>query len=218
MPTTSPDSIVYPDTSYTGGFVAAIAALATSIQTAFSKRGLHNYQWADATARAAQTGMAAGDQGLQSDTLVIYRYNGSAWKEWISDWITYTPTVTGPTSLGTSSVVFAQYQYQQGRMRVKGRITLGTSPTFDSSPILTLPVTFATLVRFALLGNERCFAFDTSAATTPVAFVARHNGTTYNQIILSPWSGSAATTLNTTTPFTWAVNDTIDFDFVGDPA
>lgn len=79
MPTTSPDGIDYPDTSYTSGFIAAVAALATSIQTAFSKRQLHSYLWADATARGAQAGMSAGDTGYQTDTNVYYRYNGTAW-------------------------------------------------------------------------------------------------------------------------------------------
>lgn len=38
-----------------------------------------HYVWDDATARAAATGAAAGDLGVQLDTKVIYRYDGSAW-------------------------------------------------------------------------------------------------------------------------------------------
>lgn len=38
-----------------------------------------HYVWADAAARAAATGMSAGDLGVQLDTKVVYRHNGSAW-------------------------------------------------------------------------------------------------------------------------------------------
>lgn len=85
MPTTSPDGIDYPDTSYTSGFVAALAAMATSIQTAFSKRQIRTFKWADAAARAAQTGMSEGDRGDQADTDKQYRYSGSTWVEAVSE-------------------------------------------------------------------------------------------------------------------------------------
>lgn len=39
----------------------------------------YNYRWADAAARAAQTGMVAGDVGYQTDTSVEYKYNGTNW-------------------------------------------------------------------------------------------------------------------------------------------
>ncbi len=39
----------------------------------------YNYRWANAAARTAQAGMAAGDKGYQTDTLVEYLYSGSAW-------------------------------------------------------------------------------------------------------------------------------------------
>jgi hypothetical protein len=38
MPTTSPDLIAYPDSSWSSGIVAALAAMASSIQTALSTR------------------------------------------------------------------------------------------------------------------------------------------------------------------------------------
>ena len=39
----------------------------------------YNYRWANAAARAAQTGMAAGDKGFQTDTAVEYKYVGTTW-------------------------------------------------------------------------------------------------------------------------------------------
>jgi hypothetical protein len=144
MPTTTPDSISYPDASTTGGFIAAIAAMATSIQAAFSKRGRHNYQWADATARGAQAGMITGDEGYQVDVGITYRYNGSAWKSWESDWITYTPTLT--TSGGTlgSASGTGRYKYVAGAILLKLTATVTTVGTASGSVLATLPVTAAT--------------------------------------------------------------------------
>lgn len=39
----------------------------------------YNYRWADAAARAAQTGMVAGDVGYQTDTGIEYLRTASAW-------------------------------------------------------------------------------------------------------------------------------------------
>ena len=37
------------------------------------------YNWADVTARNAQTGMATLDIGRQEDTNILYMYNGANW-------------------------------------------------------------------------------------------------------------------------------------------
>lgn len=94
MPVTSPDSISYPDTSYTSGIVAAMAAQATSVQTALSTRAIKAYRWADSAARAAQTGMAAGDVGFQIDTGVDWRYSGTSWLPTV-----YMSTFTSATTV-----------------------------------------------------------------------------------------------------------------------
>lgn len=175
----------------------------------------------DAAARTAisSAGKAVEEMHvMQQDTKVEYVYRSATWVPWNSALISYTPTVTGPASLGAGATTAASYQYVNGRVRVKGRITLGTAPNMTAAPILTLPMTFATTVRYAQLGLERCYAFDVSAASTPVAFIARHDTTSYDKFTLQPWSGTAGTTLNTSTPFSWQVSDTIDFDLMGDPA
>jgi hypothetical protein len=38
------------------------------------------YSWADAAARAAQTGMVKFETGFQIDTAIEYFYDGSAWQ------------------------------------------------------------------------------------------------------------------------------------------
>ena len=41
-----------------------------------------SYVWANKTARLAQTGMSVAEQGVQQDTNTVYKYNGTAWKEY----------------------------------------------------------------------------------------------------------------------------------------
>ncbi len=41
-----------------------------------------SYVWANETARTATTGMKTDEQGLQQDTGIVYKYNGTAWKEY----------------------------------------------------------------------------------------------------------------------------------------
>lgn len=104
MPVTSPDSISYPDTSYTSGIVAAMAAQATSVQTALSTRAIKAYRWANAAARAAETGMSAGDEGWQTDTTMHYLYDGSAW---LPDY--YTTAFTASSTVSLDSVFPTRY-------------------------------------------------------------------------------------------------------------
>lgn len=77
---TSPDNITYPvSTDNITPLETVFATMASSIQTALSKRAQHSYTWTNAAARTAQTGMVAGDKGYQQDTTVEYKYNGTAW-------------------------------------------------------------------------------------------------------------------------------------------
>jgi hypothetical protein len=75
------------------------------INTWAKDRMRKNYVWADATARAAQTGMLAGSLGYQTDTGVDYRYDGSAWVLLLSGLNLLKPTsVTGGTIVGKGGV------------------------------------------------------------------------------------------------------------------
>ncbi len=174
MATTSPDSISYPDASYTSGFVAAMAAMATSIQTALSKRGRKSYQWADATARGAQAGMATGDTGYQVDTAVVYRYNGSAWKAWESDWTSYVATLVNFTiGTGGSALNSTDYKWDLGRLRIRYRLYLGTSgQSVGTGVTVTTPVT----LRAPSTANHNVLAdgtlFDTGVATYKMHAIA----------------------------------------------
>lgn len=219
MPTTSPDSISYPDTSTTGGFIAAIAAMATSIQAALSKRGRKSYQWADATARGAQAGMASGETGIQADTLVVYKYNGSAWKAWESDWITYTPTLANVT-LGTAGTSTFKYRYQLGSVRVLGYIKLGTSGmAMGTAPTFTLPVNATTLVHSNQSFPGSVKLYDDSAAGDYIGESLTSGSSVTTGLLRSTSSTLAnAASITATVPYTWAANDCVDIDLTYEPA
>lgn len=56
------------------------------------------FRWADATERAAQTGMVAGDRGFQTDNANDYLYTGSAWIVIPSPLNLLSPRVVVPSS------------------------------------------------------------------------------------------------------------------------
>lgn len=69
--------------------------------------------------------------------LITYKYSGSAWKEWESDWISYIPTLTNIT-LGSGTKT-GQYQYREGRVFVEGRFTYGAGSAVATGPTVTHP-------------------------------------------------------------------------------
>lgn len=84
MPTTANWSIEYADISTPASIADIDAAQASSIENALNEalgddRAVHFYRWADSSARAAQTGMTAGDFGYQTDTAEFYTYTGATW-------------------------------------------------------------------------------------------------------------------------------------------
>jgi len=89
------------------------------------KDGAGRFIWADATARAAATGMASDDRGYQLDTKVTYRYSGSAWVAWDApDWVALTllnSWVTFGGAFATPSV-----SLHNGVVELKGGVKSGT--------------------------------------------------------------------------------------------
>jgi hypothetical protein len=216
MPVTSPDSISYPDTSTTGGWVAAILATVTSIQAAFSKRGRHNFQWADATARAAQAGMIAGDEGYQVDVAITYRYNGSAWKEWDSDWISWA---TAPTNItvgtGGSAASIQRYKWIAGRIYFDFKFVLGSSgASVATGPVLNLPISVAIPVTNGITTGDGSIR-DVSVPSTP-AFT-KATLLTATTVGLFTYTGTTAN-ITATAPMTWAAGDIFAGGFWAEPA
>jgi len=215
MPTTR--GIYYPATSTVDGYVTDVAAVATSIT---ATRSQMHFTWADSTARTAATGMIIDDCGYQTDTGITYRYNGSAWKAWESDWITYTPTLAGITiGTGGSAASAWSYKYVLGDIRVKGGAILGSSGgAVTGVPTITIPANRVALVHPYEATAGGAVLYDTST-TTPYLVTVGTDNTNVDKVRLYPHnSGAVVSAISATVPFTWAAGDAITVDFTYRPA
>lgn len=171
-------------------------------------------QFANLAAQSAHTGMIVGDKARRADTTVTMRYSGSAWKEWESDWISFTPTLTNFT-IGTGGVAAntAEYKWVEGDLRIRGRAFLGTSgSSVGSGVVIGLPVSLAAVPFTNIFYNSTGTLFDTSAPATSMAFI-RANGTLTNSVNILALVAGAPASVTTTVPWTWAAGDGIYYDF-----
>ena len=129
---TSPDNIIYP---VVGDQIAPLEAvfqdLAESTQEALDARQVYSYVWADATARAAQTGMAAGSTGYQINTAASYVYSGSEWyiprRTWLLQGLGLNPIPNSETLVTGSSVTVRVPQNSYIKVHFGGRIQENTA-------------------------------------------------------------------------------------------
>lgn len=206
MATTDPDNIPYPDSSWTGGFKAAMALLAGHLQGMFNTRRAQSYRWANQTARVAQTGMQIDALGYQVDTDTTYRYDGSTWRLWNVALRTFIPSFSGTIGNGTA---IGQYSVSSGIVRAVAVITLGTTTSIGTAQV-SYPVprqqTYGTreigrvLVRDISANNY--YSMSAVAGTDS----ARPWYTTSTQGIITPLGSSSS-------PFTMAQGDTLHYDF-----
>ena len=219
MPTTTPDSIYYADSATTMSAEAISAAEATSVQNALnsvrSRRQIQTFVWANAAARAAQTGMVEGDIGYQSDTNIYYFYTGTVWKAWDSDWITYTPTLTNVT-LGTGSATQYRYRYTGGVVEVDFSIRLGTGGSFTGSPTMTLPVSAVALRHSSMTYDGVASATNAAGNIYPISVLA--SGTSVTTVAFWTTTTGAYAQVTAIVPHTWALNSVIQGKFRYVPA
>lgn len=152
-----------------------------------------------------------------------YKWNGSAWKAWESDWISYTSTL-GNAAVGTggSALKSSDYRYEVGRLRLRFRAILGTSgASVTSTPTWTVPsgVSLRTPATANELIDGRITLTDISAASNYIGH-ASYIGTDVDKFRII---ANAATTVGTagisaTSPFTWAAGDVISGEVVVDVA
>lgn len=75
----------------------------TSLKNAFdavsNTRVLQSFEWANSTARLAQTGMVEGDVGDQADSNTQYRFDGSNWTVSTSGMVRVIPTSVNGTNV-----------------------------------------------------------------------------------------------------------------------
>lgn len=175
-----------------------------------------NYVWANAAARTAQTGMITGETGYQTDTAIVYRYSGSAWKEWDSDWITWT---TAPTNLtvgsGGSATSSQKYKWINGKPLFECKYILGTSGfSVGTNPTINLPITLVLpTTNLPVLVSEGSIYDASPAGTTYMK--ARMDTTT--TVRMNSYTGAMAA-ITATAPITFAANDQLAIEFWGQVA
>lgn len=173
-----------------------------------------NCRFADATARdAALTAPALGDLATLTSDEVTYRYNGSAWKAWSSDWITWA---TAPTNLtvgtGGSASAVQRYKWINGKPFFECKYTLGTSgQSVGTNPAINLPfaIVLPTPNLPKLLGPGSIY--DTSAVATTY-MMARADTTT--TVRLNTDTGTPVG-ITATAPITFAAGDQLAIEFWG---
>lgn len=129
-------------------------------------------------------------------------------------WTSYTPTLSNVT-LGTGGTVVGAY-VQAGKL-VLGRviITLGTGGSFTGAAMFTLPV--SPLITTDLMPLGTVMMLDTSASVSFDA-VCRWATATSNVAIQYHLGTVAASIVNATTPWTWAVGDKLFAQFAYEAA
>jgi hypothetical protein len=185
---TTASGYIFPDVDYTSGVRQAIEDLADSAQDVLIESGTPRF--ADATARDAEiTAPVLGMKAVLTSDEITYRYNGSTWKAWESDWTTYTTTLANIT-IGTGTQSF-RYRYVQGGIEVEGQINFSTGSSMGSGPTFTLPVAMdSTYVNDAPLGSGKVLAtanypvlpWRSSSSTTVVALYAMNAAGTYTSL------------------------------------
>lgn len=102
---------------------------------------------------AALTGFAVDHRAWTIDTKVEYRFDGTTWKGWASDWITFAPTVGGIT-LGNGTLT-ARMKYRDGDLKVEGIFILGSSSAVAGPVRITHPVAAASLAsQYSITDDE----------------------------------------------------------------
>lgn len=220
MGTTSPDGIEYPDVGYTGGIRLAVKNTADTTQAALAARAGRFFRVANAAAKTALSSsytLRVDDKAYQEDVAITYRHNGTTWKEWESDWITWA---TAPTNLtvgtGGSAATVQRYKWVGGRIWFEYRYVLGSSgASMGTSPTINFPISVALVVTGGSLATGDGAVRDVSVPSTP-AYV-RVNVTSATTGIIQTYTGTTAS-ITATAPMTWAAGDILAGGFWADPA
>jgi len=96
------NGVWYAD-DYTAYSAAGISATeASNLDTFFANRERFDYVWVNASERGAQTGMAQGSRGYQTDSKSEYVYDSNAWRLQLS-YAEFTATASTPSGTLTFS-------------------------------------------------------------------------------------------------------------------
>lgn len=219
MATTDIFGFPYADTTYPDGFITALAAAIGGVEDNIVAAVVPRF--ADATARdTLLTAPVVGQKCRLTSDGVVYRYNGTTWKAWESEYATYTATLTNiAVGTGGSAAQLTEYRYEAGLVRVHFKLILGTSGASVSGiPQFTLPVT-ATALDGATIGYPGLTTLlDVSVPTTYYEDVGSVSASTTAVRILLRGTNGVIGAISSTVPFTWAAGDILAGEFTYRPA
>lgn len=205
-----------------GFTLATVGGRVTATMYNEHAEGVRYYKEASTAARDLLTDMSVGDLCFVTANLITYRYNGTTWVPWSSPWISFTPTLTAGTgswAVGTGGFNVSEYKYTDGEYRQRGRIVFGSSgfTVFTSQPRVSLASGVA--LRAPVVANESlegdATLFDTGVAVN--RGYIRYNGTLTDRIEIVQNAATAAgsAVITSTSPWTWAATDAIEYSFTG---
>lgn len=161
---------------------------------------------------------ALSDQkALDLSTLVTYRFDGSNWKAWESDWITWS---TAPTNItvgtGGSASSLQRYKWVDGRPYFDYKFVLGSSgQSVGAAPVLNLPITLVLIVPGLPPTTGEGAIYDFNPGAVSYTKVRLASATTAR---IDTWASGAYGAISSTAPITFAAGDTIAGGFWGDVA
>jgi len=154
------------------------------------------------------------------DTGFVYRWNGSAWKPWESDWNSYTATLVNFTiGTGGAALNSTDYRWDLGRLRIRFRLYQGTSGQSVGAGItVTIPsgVTLRTPSTANLFIDGGATLFDVGVAV--YKGWVRYNSTDTDKfaILSNAATVNGSQTITSTVPWTWGAGDGIEGELIAD--
>ena len=167
-----------------------------------------------ATAAARLAAIPAPTDGMvvyQKDTKFYYQYNGTAWLQLPNMIVPTTYTPTHNITLGSGGTLTASYQVIGKQMRVRIKVVLGASPGMPTNPSFTIPTGY-TFVRTTGWLDGIVDAQQSAAGAYLGAAQIQTSTTFFARILSASGSYVQLTTISPTTPFTWAISNTLEID------
>lgn len=151
-----------------------------------------------------------------TDSGIEYRYNGSGWAAWNSDWITYTPTISGIT--GTATRGTCRYRYRSGKLALRGSVSLNTGASLPTTGqvVVPLPTGLTMSPDPAALIHGTVTGLDASTGTSYFLRAASVGNTSIGLLWVNAQDGAAPLNQATASPFVWTVNDVLAWSLEAD--
>jgi hypothetical protein len=172
-----------------------------------------------ATDLTALTAFETDQRAIAWDTGIIYRWNGSAWKAWESDWIAYGATLTN-FNIGTGGAALnsTDFKWDAGRLRVRFRLYLGSSgATVGSQVVVTMPsgVTLRAPSTANLLMDGKVTLFQ-GASTNLGHLRYSASNTDRFEILANAATAGGLAIITSSSPWNWAAGNGIEGELIVD--